>query len=176
MNWAMPCAPLGLTACGLKRLSFQISRTNGMGGSPLASAWCCMIGQTISTKGLGPASARPAAVAPASTRASSPSSGPAGNARRKSPIARLGCPHDPHHAANFGFFTPSSESQKSSGKFRSRLPISEANSSARCRPRHPLCSLAHRASASSRLSMPIRAEYCKLVPRWRSQLSTTVGS
>ena len=34
MNWAMPCAPFGLTACGLKRLSFQISRTNGIGGKP----------------------------------------------------------------------------------------------------------------------------------------------
>ena len=78
---------LGLTACGLKRLSFQISRTNGIGGSPLASACCCMIGQTISTNSLGPASARPAAVAPASTRASTPPAF-AGNASRKSPIAK----------------------------------------------------------------------------------------
>ena len=61
MNWAMPCAPFGLTACGLKRLSFQISRTNGIGGKPLASACCCMIGQTMSTNGLGPAGRGPLA-------------------------------------------------------------------------------------------------------------------
>ena len=34
MNWAIPCAPLGLTALGLNRLSFQISRTKGIGGRP----------------------------------------------------------------------------------------------------------------------------------------------
>ena len=31
----MPCAPLGLTAPGLKRLSFQMSRTKGIGGQAI---------------------------------------------------------------------------------------------------------------------------------------------
>ncbi len=53
MNWAMPCAPFGLTACGLKRLSFQIRRTNNIGGRPVASASCRISGQTVSTKGFG---------------------------------------------------------------------------------------------------------------------------
>ena len=35
MNCAMPCAPLGLTAPGLKRLSFQMSRTKNIAGNPL---------------------------------------------------------------------------------------------------------------------------------------------
>jgi hypothetical protein len=69
MNCAIPCAPFGLTALGLKRLSRQMSRTNAMGGKPRDSACCCMMGQTMSTKGLGPAATSPAALIPDSTLA-----------------------------------------------------------------------------------------------------------
>src|SRR5262245_43101036 len=38
MNWAMPCAPFGLTASGLKRLSCQMRRVKKSRGSPLSLA------------------------------------------------------------------------------------------------------------------------------------------
>src|SRR4029079_7441388 len=63
----MPCAPFGLTALGLNRLSFQISRTKNIGGSFIEAASFCISGQTISTKGFGPAAAKATASIPPST-------------------------------------------------------------------------------------------------------------
>src|SRR4029078_13046578 len=63
----MPCAPFGLTALGLNRLSFQISGTKNIGGSFIEAASFCISGQTISTKGFGPAAAKATASIPPST-------------------------------------------------------------------------------------------------------------
>ena len=82
MNCAMPCAPLGLTAPGLKRLSFQMSRTKNIAGNPLASACCCISGQTVSTKGLGWFAAISAAAAmPSSTSSLCAGSGHSSSAK-----------------------------------------------------------------------------------------------
>ena len=62
-----PCAPLGLTACGLNRLSFQIRRTKGIGGRPAGLGLLLHDRTDDIHEGLGPASATPASLAPAST-------------------------------------------------------------------------------------------------------------
>ena len=67
---------LGLTAPGLKRLSFQMSLTKNIAGRPLASACCCISGHTVSTKGSGCAAATSTAAAmPFSTSSLSAGSG-----------------------------------------------------------------------------------------------------
>jgi hypothetical protein len=49
MNWAMPSAPLWLRACGLNRLSCQISRVKNSTGSALSDASRPIAGQMVST-------------------------------------------------------------------------------------------------------------------------------
>src|SRR5947209_15919260 len=65
MNWAIPCAPLGLTALGLNKLSFQIRRAKKLSGKARSCASRAMIEQRISEIAAflvgGLASAEPAA-------------------------------------------------------------------------------------------------------------------
>jgi hypothetical protein len=66
MNWAMPCAPAGLTAAGSKRLSCQMRRVKNSSGRSLSVAACASVRQISSTEG---GSARATAAASATQAA-----------------------------------------------------------------------------------------------------------
>ena len=71
MNWAIPCAPLGLTASAMKRLSRHTRRVKKSTGRRFAAASLSMRSQTVSSGGAGAAASAgtPAAEASPSARA-----------------------------------------------------------------------------------------------------------
>ena len=165
MNWAMPCAPFGLTACGIEAalLPDQPHERHRRQSPRLGLLLHDRTDDVDEGLGPGQSEARflDAGFDPRVDACLHSPQTRAGEARPRSATVRM------DHIMR--------QCRTSLRRESIRLDVG-ASSSARCKPRHRPGAWRTELSASSRLSVPMRAEYCRLVPMCRSQVSTTMGS